>query len=62
MQPEIQAKVIEIWPTITSESLNVLGDYDGYQHNFLTLFGFEMPGVDYDEDVEVDLPLPSSNQ
>ncbi|MFQ3223783.1 MAG: enoyl-[acyl-carrier protein] reductase/trans-2-enoyl-CoA reductase (NAD+) [Lentimonas sp.] len=59
MQPDIQAKVIEIWPSITSETLDVLGDYTGYQRNFLTLFGFEMPGVDYDEDVEVDLPLPS---
>lgn len=61
MQPDIQAKVIEIWPTITSHTLAVSSDYNGYQRNFLTLFGFEMPGVDYDEDVKVDLPLPSSN-
>ena len=60
MQPDIQAKVIEIWPSITSETLDILGDYTGYQHNFLTLFGFGVDGVDYDEDVEVDLPLPSS--
>ena len=60
MQPDIQAKVIEIWPSITSETLDVLGDYTGYQRNFLTLFGFGLDGVDYDEDVEVDLPLPSS--
>jgi len=60
MQPDIQAKVIEIWPSITSETLDVLGDYTGYQHNFLTLFGFGLNGVDYDEDVEIDLPLPSS--
>ena len=60
MQPDIQAKVIEIWPSITSETLDVLGDYTGYQRNFLTLFGFGLDGVDYDEDVEIDLPLPSS--
>lgn len=59
MQPDIQEKVIEIWPSITSETLDILGDYTGYQHNFLTLFGFGLDGVDYDEDVEVDLPLPS---
>lgn len=59
MQPDIQEKVIEIWPSITSETLDVLGDYTGYRHNFLTLFGFGLDGVDYDEDVEVDLPLPS---
>jgi enoyl-[acyl-carrier protein] reductase/trans-2-enoyl-CoA reductase (NAD+) len=60
MAPDIQAEVIKIWPDITSETLNTLGDYAGYQHNFLTLFGFGVSGVDYDEDVEVDLPLPSS--
>jgi enoyl-[acyl-carrier protein] reductase/trans-2-enoyl-CoA reductase (NAD+) len=60
MAPDIQAAVINIWPEITSETLNTLGDYTGYQHNFLTLFGFGIAGVDYDEDVEVDLPLPSS--
>jgi enoyl-[acyl-carrier protein] reductase/trans-2-enoyl-CoA reductase (NAD+) len=60
MAPDIQAAVIDIWPEITSETLNTLGDYTGYQHNFLTLFGFGLAGVDYDEDVEVDLPLPSS--
>ncbi|HAQ57792.1 MAG TPA: bifunctional NADH-specific enoyl-ACP reductase/trans-2-enoyl-CoA reductase, partial [Opitutae bacterium] len=47
-------------PSITSETLDVLGDYTGYQRNFLTLFGFGLDGVDYDEDVEIDLPLPSS--
>lgn len=60
MQPDIQAKVVEVWSKINSDNLNVLSDYRGYQHNFLTLFGFEMPGVDYDQAVEVDLPLPSA--
>jgi len=60
MQPEIQAKVVEIWNAITTENLNEQSDYTGYQKNFLNLFGFELPGVDYEEDVEVDLPLPSA--
>ena len=60
MEPEIQAAVAEIWPEITTETLNALSDYSGYQNNFLSLFGFGLQGVDYEEDVEVDLPLPSS--
>ena len=60
MQPDIQAKVVEIWKEITTENLDSMSDYAGYQKNFLNLFGFELPGVDYDEDVEVDLSLPSS--
>ena len=59
MHPEIQTKVVEIWKEITTENLNAMSDYAGYQKNFLNLFGFELSGVDYDEDVEVDLPLPS---
>ena len=59
MHPEIQTKVVEIWKEITTENLNAMSDYAGYQKNFLNLFGFELSGVDYDEDVEVDVPLPS---
>jgi len=60
MEPDVQQAVAEIWPGITSETLNVESDYAGYQQNFLSLFGFGIPGVDYSEDVEVDVPLPSS--
>ena len=61
MQPKVQAKVVDIWKEITTENLNSMSDYAGYQKNFLNLFGFELPGVDYDEDVEVDLPMPSDS-
>ncbi len=59
MQDDIQAAVEEIWPKITTETLRELSDFDGYQENFLNLFGFGLEGVDYDAEVEVDLPLPS---
>ncbi len=59
MQADIQTKVAELWNKITTENLNELSDYAGYQKNFLNLFGFELPGVNYEDDVEVDLPLPS---
>jgi enoyl-[acyl-carrier protein] reductase/trans-2-enoyl-CoA reductase (NAD+) len=60
MEPDVQQAVADIWPGITSETLNVESDYAGYQQNFLSLFGFGILGVDYSEDVEVDVPLPSS--
>ena len=59
MEPDVQQAVADIWPGITSETLCAQSDYAGYQKNFLNLFGFELPGVDYDEDVEVELDLPS---
>ena len=60
MQPDIQLKVAEIWKKILTENLDTESDFSGYQENFLNLFGFEIPGIDYDEDVEVDLQLPSN--
>lgn len=61
MEPEVQQAVADIWPGITSETLNAESDYAGYQNNFLTLFGFGIPGVDYEEDVDVELDLPSAS-
>jgi enoyl-[acyl-carrier protein] reductase/trans-2-enoyl-CoA reductase (NAD+) len=60
MGAEVQQAVEEIWPLINSENLNELSDFAGYQKNFLELFGFGFKGVDYEEDVEVDLPLSCS--
>ena len=60
MEPDVQQAVADIWPGITSETLCAQSDYAAYQKNFLNLFGFELPGVDYDEDVEVELDLPSA--
>jgi enoyl-[acyl-carrier protein] reductase/trans-2-enoyl-CoA reductase (NAD+) len=60
MEPDVQQAVAEIWPAISSETLYEQSDYAAYQKNFLNLFGFELPGVDYGEDVEVELDLPST--
>ena len=57
---DVQQAVADIWPNITTETLRAQSDYAGYQKNFLNLFGFELPGVDYDEDIEVELDLPSA--
>jgi enoyl-[acyl-carrier protein] reductase/trans-2-enoyl-CoA reductase (NAD+) len=60
MAPDVQQAVADIWPGIRSETLYAESDYAGYQNNFLTLFGFGLPGVDYEEDVEVEIDLPSA--
>ena len=59
MEPEIQAAVQEIWPEITSETLIELSDFSAYQKNFLNLFGFAIEGVDYEVEVDVNVPVPS---
>ncbi|MFT5837431.1 MAG: enoyl-[acyl-carrier protein] reductase/trans-2-enoyl-CoA reductase (NAD+), partial [Candidatus Azotimanducaceae bacterium] len=60
--PDVQQAVADIWPGISSETLYAESDYAGYQENFLSLFGFGLPGVDYEEDVDVEIDLPSNGQ
>ena len=57
MRPEIQQKVSEIWPKVTTENLAQLTDIAGYRTEFLKLFGFGLPGVNYDAEVEPHEPM-----
>ena len=59
LREDVQDAVTEIWPHITSENVGELSDIDGYDKEFLKLFGFGLDGVDYDADVEVDVKIPS---
>lgn len=52
MRPEVQRRVEEIWPRVSTGNLRELTDIDGYQAEFLKLFGFGLPGIDYDADVD----------
>lgn len=53
MRDDIQSEVATIWDAITTESLRTLSDYDGYKRDFEQLFGFSVPGIDYDQPTEV---------
>lgn len=57
LRPEIQQKVEDLWSKVTAENLYELTDFKGYKHEFLRLFGFEVPGVDYDADVNPDVKI-----
>ena len=59
MDPDIQAEVASIWPSVTTENLRAVSDFDAYQKEFLELFGFGLEGIDYSQDVEVDRPIQS---
>ncbi len=52
LRDEIQAKVKELWETVTTENVDQLTDLKGYKEEFLRLFGFGIAGVDYDADVD----------
>lgn len=59
MQPEIQAKVTELWNKISTETLADCADIAGYQHDFSELFGFDVSGIDYEADVDPIVPIES---
>jgi enoyl-[acyl-carrier protein] reductase/trans-2-enoyl-CoA reductase (NAD+) len=59
MQPSIQQKITELWPKITTENLAELTDIAGYRSDFYRLFGFHVPGVDEERDVNIDVKIPS---
>lgn len=59
MRNDIQQKVMEIWPTITSENLAAQTDVKGYCDEFYRLFGFNVQGINYDADVNPVVAIPS---
>jgi len=52
LAPAIQAEVTRRWPLVSTENIAELGDLEGFRSDFLRIFGFGMPGVDYDEDLD----------
>ena len=60
MEPGVQAAVAELWPRVTTENLPDISDIAGYRSEFLKLFGFGLPGVDYAAETDPNLALPSA--
>jgi enoyl-[acyl-carrier protein] reductase / trans-2-enoyl-CoA reductase (NAD+) len=49
--------VREIWPKVTTENLAELTDIAGYRTEFLKLFGFGLPGINYEAETEPHVPM-----
>ena len=59
MRDDVQAAVLESWNKISNENLTELADFQGYQDDFLKLFGFGLNGIDYDTDTDPTTAPPS---
>lgn len=59
LQPDVQDTVKDLWNKVTDENLYQLTDFTGYKTEFLRLFGFEIDGVDYEQDVNPDVQIPN---
>jgi len=58
MRPDVQAEAAQLWPQVTTENLAELTDIAGYRGEFLRLFGFGLPGINYDAEVEPHQLMP----
>lgn len=58
LDPAVQAKVEAIWPQVTEENLFEITDHKGYRDDFLKLFGFGIPSIDYEAETS---PLVKTN-
>lgn len=57
MRPEIQEEVGRRWNAVTEETLKDLADMVGFRSDFMRIHGFDVPGVDYQKDVDlIDIP------
>lgn len=61
MRPDIQQAVAKLWPEVSTENLDSLSDMAGYRAEFLKLFGFGLPGVNYEAEADPIAPLPSAS-
>ncbi|MFE5856771.1 enoyl-[acyl-carrier-protein] reductase FabV [Streptomyces sp. NPDC056500] len=55
----VQAAVADRWHSITPETVTELADIPWFRAQFRSLYGFDVPGVDYDTPVQTDLPWPN---
>jgi enoyl-[acyl-carrier protein] reductase / trans-2-enoyl-CoA reductase (NAD+) len=57
LEPAVQQEVARLWQQVTSENVTQLSDFAAYKTGFLQLFGFEVPGVDYEAEVDPVVPI-----
>ncbi|MBS7530259.1 trans-2-enoyl-CoA reductase family protein [Hazenella sp. IB182353] len=59
MREHVQAEVDKRWDTVTDQNLVALSDIEGYRKEFFQLFGFEVAGIDYEQETNADVAIPS---
>jgi enoyl-[acyl-carrier protein] reductase / trans-2-enoyl-CoA reductase (NAD+) len=59
MDPSVQQEVADIWSRINADNVEELADLKAYQTDFYRLFGFGFENIDYFQDVDADVMIPS---
>lgn len=59
LRPDIQAEVLQRWHQVNTDNLEQLADLEGYRKDFYNLFGFDIDGVNYEREVDIEVAIPS---
>ena len=54
MREDVQKATLDLWDQITEENFTTISDYEGYRKDFMQMNGFEIDGVDYEEDIDLE--------
>jgi len=54
---DVQAFVKQNWSKVSAENLLEISDFAGYRQAFLHMHGFDFDGVDYDAEVDPQVPM-----
>jgi len=57
MRDDVQAATADKLSKINDDNIFTESDLAGFKHDFLEAHGFDIPGIDYDEDIDVDCLL-----
>jgi enoyl-[acyl-carrier protein] reductase/trans-2-enoyl-CoA reductase (NAD+) len=55
LREDVQQRCKELWPQVNTANLFEMTDYARYKHEFLQLFGFDRPDVDYTAEVATEV-------
>lgn len=59
LESKVQDAVMECWKQVTTENVEEISDIEGYWEDFYHMFGFHYDNVDYNEDVDIQVGIPS---
>lgn len=53
MREDVQDTIQKVWKVLSNDNLFEFADIQGYRDAFLQIFGFQIPGVDYEADIDI---------
>lgn len=59
MREDVQKEVSDLWNQVTTENIEQISDIKGYRDDFFRLFGFHYNEIDYDQDTNEIVSIPS---